>query len=543
MIVISYQVTLLEPLLATRIAGDPNSAVSYPYVPGGAVRGALVAAYMREKGIKTLDADQEEARRLFFNDRTRYLNAYPVAFERKRMLPTPLTWFSAKGEEGPIFDFAHEVRKEIDDEPKQFSVVAGSTRPFCWFEDGDVCFYAPLRRVNVHTQRDRIKGRAIEGAGAVFQYDALEESQIFAGYVISDNSDDAPLIRSLLTGLHRFGGSSNSGYGRVQIIVEETINLARTSWREASGSAPALAPNQPFVITLFSNTLVRDPSTGQHTANLKPALERSLGVTLHTLQRPDGEENDRRSGWNMEEVGGFNRTWGLPLPQAQAISAGSVFIFVASQAIESTVVAAAEWQGIGERRAEGFGRLAFDWQVQAQLGVFPDKTPIAPAPIPELTGAAHDMATLMATRMLRRDLDNKLRKRINDLKVEPAKAISNAQLSRFRVIARDTLLTGDTERLIAYLEGIRQRRSAREQFERSRVFNQRFVDWLKERLDNPSRVWQDIGAGNLERQLGTNVRIGVSDDEALAREYTIRLIDGLLAKTARTRREEEDTEQ
>ena len=39
MIVISYQVTLLEPLLATRIAGDPNSAVSYPYVPGGAVRG------------------------------------------------------------------------------------------------------------------------------------------------------------------------------------------------------------------------------------------------------------------------------------------------------------------------------------------------------------------------------------------------------------------------------------------------------------------------------------------------------------------------
>jgi len=66
--IIPYRVTLLEPLLATRIAGDPNSGVSYPYVPGSLVRGAAVAAYMREKAIAALDAGAEDVRRLFSMD-------------------------------------------------------------------------------------------------------------------------------------------------------------------------------------------------------------------------------------------------------------------------------------------------------------------------------------------------------------------------------------------------------------------------------------------------------------------------------------------
>ena len=82
--VIPYRIKLIEPLLATQIAGDPNSAVSHPYIPGSMVRGAIVRAYLRGSGVTTLDAGDEEARRLFFDGRTRYLNAYPTTSPSSR---------------------------------------------------------------------------------------------------------------------------------------------------------------------------------------------------------------------------------------------------------------------------------------------------------------------------------------------------------------------------------------------------------------------------------------------------------------------------
>lgn len=542
MIVIPYRITLLEPLLATRVAGDPNSAVSFPYVPGSTVRGAMVAAYMQEMKLATLDAGQEDAQRIFFDGRTRYLNAYPAASGYERMLPTPRSWFTVKGEESPVYDFAREIRSEIDDEPRQFSGVAGGAQPFCLVTGDEVCFHAPQRRVTVHTQRERAKGRATEDSGAVFQYEALAEGEIFAGYVLAEHPDDASLIASLLNRTLRLGGSSNSGYGRVDVTVEKSIDLTKERWREVPGSATPIAPGEPFVVTLLSNTLVRDHNTGQYTTDLKPALEDALGVALQTMQTPDALEKEQRSGWSTEEVGGFNRTWGLPLPQAQAISAGSVFLFTASEEIDVAASTAAEWRGIGERRAEGYGRLAINWQRQAELSKFIAKTVAVPASAPELTGVAQEMAETMAKRMLRRELDMKLRKRLNNLTIVPVKAISNAQLSRFRVIVRDALPTGDTGRLLVFLADIRERRSAREQFERARVSDQRLVRWLEERLNDPTRVWQDIGAVNLEKRLGSNVHVRAIDDQALAREYTIRLIDGLLAKAAQTRREQEEDE-
>ena len=57
---IPYRITLQEPLLAKRIAGDPNSGVSYPYVPGSVVRGAVVSAYRQAHALRTLDAGDAE---------------------------------------------------------------------------------------------------------------------------------------------------------------------------------------------------------------------------------------------------------------------------------------------------------------------------------------------------------------------------------------------------------------------------------------------------------------------------------------------------
>lgn len=536
--IIPYRVTLLEPLLATRLPGDPNSGVSYPYVPGSMVRGAAVAAYMQEKALATLDASVEEARRLFFDGRTCYVNAYPVDARGRRTLPTPRSLFHVKGEETPIFDFAREVVSEVNDEKVQFVAAAKESQPFCWIDGDDIFFVELKRRVNVHTQRDRKKGRATKEDGAVFQYDALEEGQTFAGWVVVDEDADVGLVSSLLERIYRLGGSSNSGYGRVSIEVGAAQD--GRAWRETPDRITAIDAGETFVVTLLSDALVRDANTGQYTWDLQPTLQKLLGVEIERVHPVAGEE-ELRSVWRLEEVGGFNRTWGLPLPQAQAIAGGSAFVFRAGATISPEAIANAEWRGIGERRAEGFGRLAFNWQAEAKLTkVKPPKASATSQLALQLDGKAQEMARQMAVRMLRRELDGKLRKAINDVRPPERLPISNAQLSRLRVIVREALPHGDLARLQKYLEeNVTTRPTVRDQFDRTRLGSERLSRWLEERLSQPVTVWDKLGAQNLSKRIGVNVQVGTQGNEALAREYTIRLIDGVLAKLAKERRKED----
>ncbi|MCB0086236.1 MAG: hypothetical protein KDE47_35085, partial [Caldilineaceae bacterium] len=77
MIAIQYTITLLEPLLASGIEGDPNTKRSLDYIPGSMIRGALIGQYLRQQRRNLLDANDYKERRLFLDEKTRFLNAYP----------------------------------------------------------------------------------------------------------------------------------------------------------------------------------------------------------------------------------------------------------------------------------------------------------------------------------------------------------------------------------------------------------------------------------------------------------------------------------
>ncbi|MFZ4849201.1 MAG: type III-D CRISPR-associated RAMP protein Csx10 [Caldilinea sp.] len=541
---IPYRVTLQEPLLAKRIAGDPNSGVSSPYVPGSVVRGAAVSAYRQAQALRTLDAGDAEIQRLFFDGQTRYLNAYAVDGEGVRALPTPRSLFYAKGQESWLYDFALETVHKVDEETVQFVAAAKESQLFCRIEGDLIEFVSPQRRVNVHTQRDRMKGRAVTDAGAVFQYDALEEGQTFAGWVLVDTDADTEPLTALLRTIRHIGGSSNSGYGRVSVDVGAAIDSSQKVWSETSVSYDVLNPGDTLVVTLLSDLLIRAPESGNYTWDIRPALQKALGAAIESVQEIG--EAAQCSVWRMEEVGGFNRTWGLPLPQAQAIAAGSVFVFRVQELLSRQSLAAAQWRGLGERRAEGFGRLAFGWQQAPTLKVScrSEDSKRKTADVQFSEGAAKTLAMQMAVRMLRQELAHKLRKTVYDLRIEGKPAISNAQLSRLRVIVRAVLPEGDLERLQRYLrDNIKTRRVVRDQFERTHfdtgLGRKRLLHWLEELLEDPETVWNKIGAQNASKRIGANLEVAARGNQALAREYTLRLVDGVLARVAKERRKED----
>ena len=545
--VLVYRVTLLEPTLVTALEGDPNSGVSFPYLPGSTLRGVVMAKYQRQNpGIADLAKDAD-ARRLFFDGRTRYLNAYPLDRLKERTAPVPFSLHHVKGQEDPIYDFAAE-----DPPPERQQWQAVGT-PFCRFADDDVVkirLVQPDRQINVHTARNRRFGRALdpgrvpgEDPGAVYRYDALAAGQTFEAAILCDHDPDAQTLKPFLCGEVYLGRSRSAGYGRVRLKPAEDM---KTDWQEVPGNNTG----GKWVITFLSDALIRD-ANGQFTVApeaITKALEKRLGpgVTLSPYQGLKDTVFLRG-----RETGGFNRKWNLPLPQALAVQMGSTLVYEAPQCAGQKI-RELEAQGIGERRAEGFGRIAVNWHGdEAELEKDTVSSGDSPVPVDlsqDAQDPAADTARGMVNRMLRKRLDEAVIRVANGLG-EHIRYPTKSQLSRLRAVLQDTLLQSPEDgrqRITDYLNDLEKRQSTRRQFDRDRVAGKRLLEWLRFRVKDKTDIWQSqtLDVNNPSQtqipQIGGIAAETTSD--ALAYEYNLRLVDAVLARAAKRNRQEGETQ-
>lgn len=496
---LTFELHLLEPLLATRLGGgDPNSAVSFEYIPGSMIRGMVIARYMQNN---TADADDAVFRRFFLDGHVRFLNAYPQ-IEGGRALPTPFSWRLEKSTNSPIYDFAIE----LENGEKQWKNVGQS---FCYFwqDDENICqaeLCSPNRQISIHTARKN-RQTTTKGDSTVFRYEALSQDQTFCGVILADQEADLRELKKWMQegSFSNLGGSHLAGYGLVclkNVIIQD-------NWQEFK---PIENEMDCIIVTLLSDTLIRDPGTGAYVATLQPILGQ-LSLKEKTFV-------------NTHVVGGFNRKWNLPLPQTMAIKAGSVFVYHANQELLSRLCSLVD-TGVGERLAEGFGRIAVNWHTSAEILVVDKSQPIPPMSFTLEEGTCIELAQKMVERMLREQLDHKLIVAINDLKIQRRPNVpSNAQLSRMRIVARQALSENNPQILMQHLD--KMKKTAKDQFQRALIGDQNLYEWLCTRAGNVQGIWQIIKVDQ-KPNIG-----GIEPDlEALASEYTIRLIDGLLRKT------------
>lgn len=552
--VINYQITLLEPTLVTALQGDPNSSVSFDYLPGSVLRGVLIGKYL---GSKSADTGDSTLRRLFFDGTTRYLNGYPLDAYDHSSSPVPLSWQrlkdQAKDKEGKIFDiFDFAVVQQHNDQQWQ-SIQA----PFYTQSDGSVRLIRPPRNVAVHTQRTARFGRSMpellpintgqasgqtikplkEGdiRGAVYRYDALAAGQKFQATIICDNDDDAHILQNLLDGYITLGGSRSGGYGRAEISPVTGEDGDRNETEDDEDVVEG-----KLIVTLQSDVLVRD-ERGQFAVDPE-LLCRLLGRHLQLVDEHQKVTLKLESAFvGAVPIGGFNRKWGLPLPQALAVRMGSVLVFK-DPGCDPVLLHDLEIQGIGERRAEGFGRIIFNQQRVLKLETKENKR--TSSRIANLTinqAEARTLAELMVNRMLIKRLDESLLAKANTLEI--TNPPSNAQISRLRSIVLQELrqTTPGPSRIRQFIKSIEARGSSRRQFERSTINEEPLLRWLKHLLGDGSQgawtmddnVWKNLlglsDAGEVA-QIG-NVKANI--DDALRLKYVLRLIDLVLARAAK----------
>lgn len=197
----------------------------------------------------------------------------------------------------------------------------------------------------------------------LFVYEAIEAGTSFVAEVwlpadVNVGADAFPAQA-------RFGRSKKDDFGSVEL-----------RWRDVRGGGGSPAGESPqsgleagseFRVLLESDVLLRNDAgvLSPTIDGLRAELSARLGARVHPIDRPSGRGDGSQDGPMRDEVilrinrrESWHVGWGLPRPSLPGFAAGSVFRFTVESAVAADRVAAVVAEGIGVRRAEGFGRIA-----------------------------------------------------------------------------------------------------------------------------------------------------------------------------------------
>ena len=192
--------------------------------------------------------------------------------------------------------------------------------------------------------------------------------------------------REAKTGVLRIGTGRSRGLGSVEANPKDGWRESKEDFRKRlvlfddalrsrAAEVKAQAPHAfYFAVTLDSVAILRDTFL-RYQQSLDPVtLAAILRDALVRVRRIEDKETPaapdkgpppkltllyQTSG--LQQVSGWNELWGTPRPVDYALEAGSVFLFASTSDLDDQLLdalEALEEEGIGDRRAEGFGRIS-----------------------------------------------------------------------------------------------------------------------------------------------------------------------------------------
>lgn len=242
-----------------------------------------------------------------------------------------------------------------------------------------VCAHAPVPYKNVelvvmtHGTIAEEAQRPTEQVGGVFSYEAIPAGTKLRSEIRlrSGLADKLPRDWPQHLGAARLGRSKKDDYGQVEITAADP-------WRDLpdpdtdrfkSVSEPATGQEQELRLWLLSDLLLRDEGLRLNVDNatLRTALAAALQVKKDRLRlgEPQGQaliSADLR----VRRYDAWQARWGRPRPSLVGLHAGSCLRIVITPGdlpgnpVTAERLAQIEAEGVGERRAEGFGQVRFE---------------------------------------------------------------------------------------------------------------------------------------------------------------------------------------
>lgn len=329
------------------LGGQPeagNLVSGLPYVAGSTLRGALAFLWQGDRG-------SEAFHRCFLSGRVRFGFLYPLDGQVAAR-PVPLSKHTCKLHPGPRSAFGHgfiDLLLAPAAERCQEPGCRGRLIPWTGFEGPGGLAAGNLRpsphnRIDPETQAVR--------EGALFAYEALAEGTRLRGYVRGESVAD---LEALLAGLGVAAGQPfRLRVGRRKGTLGH-LECRLTGFAGRPGGV-GLFPDAPPVPREW-------PATGLVRVDLAtPAvlLDEHLGYRESLVPRDLGLDRGafEEAVAAVQPIAGWNSLHRLPKASQWAMAAGSTFLLARPASGGDGELARlldAAREGIGERRAEGFG--------------------------------------------------------------------------------------------------------------------------------------------------------------------------------------------
>ena len=538
-----YTLTLQAPLLITAPEGDANSVHSIGFIPGSTIRGAVASRLNPTTNAKTF-------KQCILSGQVCYLNAYPTVSEQ-RALPMPVSFRQEK-----YGDTTHDLayysgQPQVENDCWPDEQLQSVEAPFVSLDQASLTAAVATLDSRVHQQRDRSAGRAYtyrdpqqpnieESHGTIFTYEALEAGQQFQGIIAISGKDQTEtddlwqkIKKALSKGLS-LGRSRNARYGGSAIV---TIECSRD--HETAGATRIiredLTQGSLFCVFLTADYVGRNPESGQPDPTaFRQDITECLGKNHVEVLR---------TRWAFRLVGGFNRKWGLQLPQTLALRAGSLLVLKAKDDIPYNDLLAIEQTGLGERRAEGFGRVVFLKKPDETCTISDEK----PSALPPPKQPVPSLIKTMQKRIVLEALEHRITQSAAYLTRNAESIPSPSLLGRLRVPLRKGATAG-LQTLSSWFEeenAQRLRRPAMNQLDACRIDRGRItlLEWIRERVDAGDKVSDIEKIRGVRGVTQNNLIVSPEDagstlDEDTASELTLRLIDEVLSLLARKKHQE-----
>lgn len=379
---------LAEPVIVANKSQVANAFETLSTIPGTVLLGAFANRAARQGNIKNDPAARQQFIAMFLRGGISTTGLLPA--KGKRQLHTSVTapqaWaqcelypeFSEEGvkESHGIYDLSLSTEQNGCDKEGCESKLK-PVRGYINLE-GNFSSHNVVTNEEVHIALNRQTGRVEEGV--LYTYEMIQAGQWFVGELRCAPQMWRDLQR--MTGLRanqlysiRLGKATRRGYGLTHLFLEEIGENEPSPWvREELASRveqSGVEQQRELTMLFLTDAIVVDRWGRFHQGINRTALAEWLEMDMQHI----GEALEVFV--NGRSIDSFNTHRRMPRWRDEALTAGSMVRFTLTGLTDEAIVKAlqkVEKEGIGLRRHEGFGNVAFNHPVfnqQANINAIP----------------------------------------------------------------------------------------------------------------------------------------------------------------------------
>ena len=326
---IHYLLRTETPVLVTDLSrSGENSYETRGYIPGSSVRGMVMSA------LSTGNPDWFTAHKeALLSDGTRFLDAVPAPVDAP-VLPSIKGFYETKEETG--------LESVVTDGVFTPGKKRAKLGTFCALKDGVIQYWSAETDGAMRIQRNV----SSEEDTRPFQTRYLSAGQTFSGYIVLTDDTLAEKISAVFADTVWLGADRFEGFGKCAVTCLESVDAP--DWEKAYGYSAEATGETLYLLAVSPVTMLN--AMGEPCGLDTAALAQKLGVERVEV---------RFCSTSLVEFGGYNRTWKCRAPAMRMYDRGSIFQLVCSARPDAERLRTIQREGLGIRRAEGFGQVLF----------------------------------------------------------------------------------------------------------------------------------------------------------------------------------------